>query len=434
MAGTDTNVEVAAASPGQRSLWLAERYRGGGGLLSVPVLLRLRGPLDAVALQQALDATVAHYESLRTTVEMRSRSLVQVIHPVAETPVPVERPRAEIVPSGQAMAEVRGMLQEEPDIRTCPIRAGLWQTGQQEHIFALNVHHLVTDGWSNRLILSALGTAYSGLVAGQPVPLPPQDVRYADYAAVAAGAAEDAEGQRLWADALRGADFARLPGPERERPATVFRVRRQRPPARHQEVAMAPETMAGLRATARQQRTTVFVLLLGAFMHALATRTGQDELAIGSIFANRAKPELHHTVGMFATLSVLRAEVTGDPLAIASQLRRPVLAAITHQELHHGMLPLGTGAEVAHGAPSEAVFHMVAQPPGAPAAGQFSGLDVTELTWPDRLASRFELELVLAQREESVAGLFRYAADRLHEDWVAGLADRFTADVAAMAR
>jgi Condensation domain len=434
MGGTEP--EVVPASTGQRTLWLADRYRGGNGLMSVPVLLQLTGQLEIAALEAALAATVAHYESLRTTVEMRRRSLVQVIHPAAEAPVPLTRPAPGVVPVAVAMDQVRDLLREEPDIRVRPACAAVWQTGQQEHVFALNVHHLATDGWSNRLVLSALGRAYSALVAGRPVRLPPQDTRYGDYAtATARNDAADPAGRQLWADTLRRASFARLPGPERERPATVFRTRQPRPTARHQEVRLDPATLARLRATGRERRTTVFVLLLSAFMHALGALTEQQDLAVGSIFANRAKPELHRTVGMFATLSVLRARLAGDPLTVAEQLRRAVLAALSHQELQHGTLPLGSSAEVAHGAPGDAVFHMVTQPPGLDGDGQpFGGLHVTELGWPDGLASRFELELVLSPRTDGISGLFRYAEDRLGDRWVSQFRGGFTEAIEVLAR
>lgn len=59
-------------------------------------------------------------------------------------------------------------------------------------------------------------------------------------------------------------------------------------------------------------------------------------------------------------------------------------------------------------------------------------MEVTELTWPDGLASRFDLELVLSPRDDALTGLFRYAADRLDDSWVGQLRDRFAAAVAVM--
>lgn len=433
-----TRPEIAPASPGQRTLWLASRHRGGSGLMSVPILLRITGSLDVAALQAALDAVLANHESLRTTVEMRQRRLVQMIWPDAEVRVPIEGPGPEALPAEKVTTLVRDMLRTEPDPASLPLRAELWRTGPREHVFALNLHHLVTDGWSNRLIRSELGTGYTALLAGQPVRLAPEQTRYADFAAAAsaaAGPAAAAAGRDYWATTLRGASFARLPGPGRDRPGLTVRTGQARPTARHQPAELDPDTLNRLRQVGRQRRATLFVLLLGGFMHALGTLTDQDDLAVGSIFANRTDPRLHRTVGMFATLAVLRSRVADDPLACADRLRRPALSALGHQELHHGVLPLGTGDEVQHGSPGDAVFHLLTRPP-AIGDERFADLEVTELTWPDGLASRFDLELVLSPSsgDGGMVGLFRYADDRLDDAWIGQLRDRFTAAVAVMTR
>jgi hypothetical protein len=425
----DTDPRVAPASPAQRTLWLANRSRGGLGLMSVPVVLRLTGPLDAEALELALGAVVDHYPSLRTTVEVRKRVLTQVISPAGALRVPLERPAAGVTPFPDAFDQVRELLTDEPDPKVRPVRAALWRTGPDEHLFVVNINHLVTDGWSNRLVLSALGRAYSAIAADRRPELEPEVTRYADFATAAAASGDGVSeaGLRYWADVLRGARFADLPGADRELATTVFRAAAPRPPARHLDVQLDPAALDRLREVARERRTTLFVLLMSAFMHGLAARTGQEDLAVGSIFANRPRPELHGTVGMFANLSVLRARMTDGPNGCVDQLRRAVLGALTHQSVHHATLPYGSGAEVASGSPQNAVFHMIAQPPGTgDDRDLFAGLEPAELAWPDGLASRFELELVLAQRSGRLTGLLRYAADRLDAAWVGGVRDGFT--------
>jgi len=421
--GPNVDVEIAPTSPGQRTLWLANRFRGGNGLMSVPVLLDLTGRLDVEALQQALGAVIARFASLRTTVELRDRTLVQVIHPVAAVRIALERPDRAITRPEDAYEQIGKMLLTEPDPAICPVQAALWQTGPESHLLALNINHLATDGWSNRIVLSALGAAYSALVESRPPSLPAERTRYADYAAAAWNETAATEaGRRYWNEVLEGARFAELPGPARERASGIRRVRGPRPPALHESIDLAPEEADRLRRTARERRTTPYVLLLDAFMSAVAAMTGQEDLAVGSIFANRAKPELHGTVGMFANLSVLRSRMTEDPEQRLRRLHRSVLGALGHQDLHHALLAYGSDAGVHSGGPQDAVFHMVAEPPNTDAAaGLFSGLEHAELAWPAGLASRFELELVLKPHEAGLAGTFRYAADRLRPDWIARL-------------
>lgn len=43
------------------------------------------------------------------------------------------------------------------------------------------VHHLVVDGWSIGVLLQDLVTVYRSLRAGEPLPLTPLPLQYADY-------------------------------------------------------------------------------------------------------------------------------------------------------------------------------------------------------------------------------------------------------------
>ena len=78
------------ASVGQRLLWVLERFRGDQGAANVPIVLRLRGPLDHELLAEGLSALTARHESLRTTVAGRGRRLARHVQPAPETaPIPV---------------------------------------------------------------------------------------------------------------------------------------------------------------------------------------------------------------------------------------------------------------------------------------------------------------------------------------------------------
>src|SRR5439155_6912144 len=63
------------------------------------------------------------------------------------------------------------------------IRAALRRSGENEHVLALTIHHLVTDGWSNQILLEELAALYEAGCAGRPANLPPPPIRYADFAA-----------------------------------------------------------------------------------------------------------------------------------------------------------------------------------------------------------------------------------------------------------
>ena len=62
------------------------------------------------------------------------------------------------------------------------LRAYLVRLASQEHVVLLTLHHIITDGWSNEVLVRDLITLYRAFVAGQPRPLADLPIQYADYA------------------------------------------------------------------------------------------------------------------------------------------------------------------------------------------------------------------------------------------------------------
>src|SRR5207237_7389242 len=84
-------------------------------------------------------------------------------------------------------AEVRRRVQEEAqqgfDLRTGPLfRATLLRLSDQEHVLQLTVHHIVSDGWSQGVLVRELSALYGAFARGEPSPLAALPIQYVDYA------------------------------------------------------------------------------------------------------------------------------------------------------------------------------------------------------------------------------------------------------------
>ncbi|KAG0073591.1 hypothetical protein BGZ93_004734, partial [Podila epicladia] len=62
------------------------------------------------------------------------------------------------------------------------IRAVLFQVSDNEHVFVLTQHHIVSDGWSMAVMIRELNELYSSHCRGAADPLPPLPIQYPDYA------------------------------------------------------------------------------------------------------------------------------------------------------------------------------------------------------------------------------------------------------------
>ncbi|HEX6346299.1 amino acid adenylation domain-containing protein, partial [Umezawaea sp.] len=311
----------------QQRLWFLDEFEPGGTEYLTPSILRLRGPLDVDALATALTALVARHESLRTTFETVDGHGVQLVHP----PHPVEVPVLDL-----SEADLDAVLERETttpfDLRRGPlVRVLLVRLGEEHHVLSLVLHHIVTDGWSNGVLLGELGACYEAATGGTDAKLADLPVQYADYAVwQRRTSTEDALGDHLsyWRDALDGARPLELPT-DRPRPAT----RGKQGALVHFQVPA--DVTDRLRSLARDQDGTLFMALLAACQVLFARWSGQRDVAVGTVVSGRDRTELEGLVGFFVNTLVLRTPV--DPHRgfrdLLGRVRETVLDAFAHQDV-----------------------------------------------------------------------------------------------------
>ncbi|MFD9741897.1 amino acid adenylation domain-containing protein, partial [Umezawaea sp. NPDC059074] len=330
-----TDIGVVARDGGlplsfaQQRLWFLDQFEPGSPDYLTPSILRLRGHLDVSALSTALTALVARHESLRTTFDSVDGRGVQIVHPTHRVDVPVldltGRPE-----------DLAGVLTEETttafDLRRGPLlRVRLIRLAEDDHVLSLVLHHIITDGWSNGVLLGELGSCYEAATDGTEAKLPDLPVQYADYAVWQRRVATDDTFQDdldYWRRALDGTRPLELPT-DRPRPAT----RDKQGALVHFQVPA--ESTDRLKALARKQESTLFMALLAACQVVFARWSGQRDVTVGTVVSGRDRTELEGLVGFFVNTVVLRADV--DPRAgfrdLLGQVRERVLDAFAHQDV-----------------------------------------------------------------------------------------------------
>ena len=134
------------------------------------------------------------------------------------------------------------------DLHRGPLfRAGVFRLGSEEHVLALTIHHIVSDGWSAGVLIGEMAALYDAFCAGRPSPLPDLPIQYADYAV---WQRERMRGEALekeiafWRERLAGTPPLELPT-DRPRPAVASSQGGHRP------AEIAPEVLARVNALAR---------------------------------------------------------------------------------------------------------------------------------------------------------------------------------------
>ena len=326
-------------SHAQRRLWFLHRLEEASPTASatytIPVAVRLTGPLDAPALEGALGDVVGRHESLRTIFPERDGVARQeVLGADAARPALI---RARVTETALAAALADAAAVGFDICAELPVRAHLFEVAASEHVLLLLVHHIAADGWSLGPLFADLAWAYGARLRGEASALPPLPVQYADYTLwqrEVLGEESDAESAisrqlAYWRAALDGlAPAVDLPS---DRP--------RRSVASHRGdvvgVKLSAELHRGLVGLARECGASLFMVVQACLAGLLSRLGAGDDIAIGSPIAGRSDSALDGLVGFFVNTLVLRTDTSGNPGLgeLIGRVRSRNLSAYSHADV-----------------------------------------------------------------------------------------------------
>ncbi|GAA2264412.1 hypothetical protein GCM10010430_56340 [Kitasatospora cystarginea] len=395
--------ELLPLSFGQQSLWLAEQFHGPSATYNIPGAVRLVGRLETESLRRALREVIRRHEVLRTTVHAVDGSPVQRVHEEFAVELPVREVREEQVDE-LAQEHARSVF----DLEAGPlIRVALLRIGAEDHVLLVNIHHIVSDGWSLGVLVEELVTLYSAFVRGEPSPLPPLVHQYADFA----------DWQRRWLDGevferqldywrrkLAGAPALLQLPTDRPRPAAQ-RIRNA-----VRRFVVPADLAAELVALSRAEGATPFMVLLTGFKVLLSRLAGTTDISVGTTNANRTRAVFEQMIGMFVNNLVLRTDLGGNPTfrELLARVRATSVDAYAHQDLPFLTLvdELRQERSPAHTPLFQVLFllqklNITLELPGIAA----HTIEV------DALHTKFDLTLFMEEQEQGITGTFIYNAE-----------------------
>ena len=297
----------------QERLWFISQLDNGNTSYSVPLAARIRGELSAEQVEQALNLIIARHENLRTTfpgTDGQARQVVQAhldfkvryVNLSSDDPAMREQHAREIC---VAEAETPFDLARGPLIRGMVIRLAA-----DTHVIMLNMHHIVSDGWSMGVLLSELGASLDSLKAGKTPALFPLPIQYLDYAVWQRNWLEQGGilKQQLgyWKEKLAGVPETLGLATDFPRPAVQSFV------GRMHRFSIDAALTGKLKALADAQGATLYMVLLAAYKALLHRYTGQEDICLGSAIANRQYGETEALIGMFVNTLALRTRVSSE--------------------------------------------------------------------------------------------------------------------------
>ncbi|MEV6432970.1 condensation domain-containing protein, partial [Nocardia sp. NPDC051463] len=422
--------DLVPLAPAQQRMWFFNQYDTGSGAYNVPIAIRLRGELSVDALRSAVVDVLRRHESLRTRYPDHDGMLIQLIEPADE----VDPELALVsVPPSELDATVNEFVTEGFDVSIrAPVRARLFRPAgseEPEYVLAVVVHHIAADGFSMTPLARDVTTAYTARIRGEIPSWTPLPVQYADYALwqrATLGSPDDPESLcaqqiRYWTEALDGvAEELSLPT---DRPRPVVASNR----GATIDYPLDAELKQALERVARQNSSSLFMVIHSALAVLLARLSGTTDIPIGTPIAGRGAAELDDVIGMFVNTLVLRTEIDlHEPFTdLLGRIKQIDLDAFEHADAPFEQLVDHLALQRSQS--RHPLFQvMLAFQNLEQVKLELPGLHVSVVDLPNEV-SRFDLQVVLSDNHDSggMTAAITYATDLFDATTIDSLAHRW---------
>ncbi|MBE7150062.1 amino acid adenylation domain-containing protein [Bacillus mycoides] len=409
--GKEASKEQVPLSFAQKRFWLIDQMHPNASVYNTPIALKMKGNLNKIALERAINEIIKRHETLRTKSISSDKGIVAEISPSLY----MELPLTSIC--SYPIEKRKEILQELIETEVCKpfsltngpfLRTMLIQVGEKEHILLLLMHHIIIDGWSMGVFYQELTTLYEAFSANQSVSLPKLDFQYTDYTM---WQKEFLQGNVLnkqlnfWKKRLEGAttvlniptDFPRPPVQAFNGETYTFTI---------------PKSLTErLKDLSCREGTTLFMTLLTAFQTLLYRYTQQKDILVGIPIAGRNRKQLEGLIGLFVNTLVTRSLFSEDLnfRELLHHTRQEMLQAYSHQDLPFDRLveELQLQRDLSRSPLFQVMFDMQ--------NGPMPNMKLSELTFEAEVlhtkTAKFDLSLSIKEDTEKIIGVLEYNTD-----------------------
>ncbi|WP_339225675.1 amino acid adenylation domain-containing protein [Bacillus sp. FSL W8-0812] len=313
--------ETYPVSSAQKRIYVLQQLEDGGTGYNMPAVLELEGKLNPERMGRAFKELIKRHESLRTAFEQDAGGdPVQRIHD--EVPFTLQT----TVLGARTEEEAAAAFIKPFDLSQAPLfRAQIVKVSDERHLLLVDMHHIISDGVSVNILIREFGELYNNRK------LPALRIQYKDYAVWQEGFKTG--------DAYKTQEVYWLKQLEGELPVLDLPADHARPPVRSfagdkVSFTLDQEVASGLHKLARENGSTLYMVLLAAYTAFLSRLSGQEDIIVGSPIAGRPHKDLEPILGMFVNTLALRTRPEGGKpfVQYLQEVRETALEAFEHQD------------------------------------------------------------------------------------------------------
>lgn len=318
----------------QNRLWLLSQLEGGNEAYQISGAVVLKGALHADNFIKAFEQVVAHHEVLRTIFKKDNEGTVkQYSIPNQDFHFVVENQdfSNQELPYNEVQKYIREKNKQSYNLAEAPLfRVSLLKTANDNFVFYLSIHHLISDGWSLKVLTAQVLENYAALEKGDAVTLPQNPVQFKDYA-VWVNDEQNKDNYKTakeyWIKQFEETiPVLQIPG-YTSRPAVKTYSGNQL------RYTFSKELLNELTTLSKNYQVTLFTVLMTGVNALLSRYSNQDDLVVGTPIAGREHPDLENQIGLYINTLAIRTAVNQKEefSTLLQKTGKQLLEAYEHQ-------------------------------------------------------------------------------------------------------
>ncbi len=318
--------EYYKLSSEQQRLYFVYQYDKQSLAYNTSLVTLLKGDLNRKRLVNAFQQLIVRHESLRTCFDVIDSVPVQKILELGHFEMEYFYSNKE-----QVDLIIKDFIRPFDLTKAPLLRAGLIETSPQEHVFVIDMHHIITDGVSQNVLIQDLMVLYNGDELSE---LRLQYKDYAEWQQLEKQQEEVAKQKDFWISQFSS-----------EMPKIELPIDFARPSVKHFAgnsvgFEINEEVTDKLRAIAKAEGATMFMFLLSIFNIFLSKLSNSEDIVIGTPTAGRQHADLESITGMFINTLVLRNYPEGSLSfrEFLSEVKSRALACFDNQSYQYETL------------------------------------------------------------------------------------------------
>lgn len=393
-------------SSAQKRLYFLYEFDQKSVAYNLPQAIHIEGDLDKSKLELAIVGLIERHESLRTYFEVIDGNPVQKIGSLSDCDFSIWYTSS---PVQDISTVINDFVQPFDLSKPGLIRVGLIQICSREFILIVDIHHIITDGVSQGVLVNDFMQLYQDHDEDEKF------IEYKDFAVW-----QQSEEQKLKIDTQKSFWLKTF---EEEVPVLELPTDYPRPQDRKYlgdtyQFDLDGKSTNRLKQLADKYDITLFMLMLAIYKVLLRKLCGQEDVVVGVPVSGRQHADLDNIIGMFVNTLPIRNVASGD-LAFSdflASLKDNAIEAFENQAYPYEALidDLKLERGTTHNPLFDAMFVFE--------NFETSVFDISDLTiQPYRLPrqiSKFDLSLEVAEDNGSMMLNFEYSTELFKRDTI----------------